>query len=304
MKKIISLLLILILISCITGCSVENNKSQNSSETTTVDLIESSNCIVLCKGKDKEENNYSLVGKQEETFDSVIIKVGVIKNNEWLVPLSSDFPFISDGKDTFIGGEIIYANNKHPIRKSDGGWVSPNEFKYVANGCFSYGSNVEQRFIIYNFETNKYYDFGNKNNFDNKTYRFSVYCVDDESSTSNIVVFSRNLDSGGYSKQFSILNTDTMEENIIVEKTNDCIMGPYADGLFAVGENYHGSIFYFFDSNGNQVLDVTKYGLCNNYDSTYFKNNVFCFTKTNSAGTKYNLTINIKGEIISNEVAE
>lgn len=51
---------------------------------------------VLAEGTDSDGSYYELVAVQEESATSVQVKIGVIKNNEWLVPLSADHPFIDN----------------------------------------------------------------------------------------------------------------------------------------------------------------------------------------------------------------
>lgn len=269
---------------------IVENTMVDVSETTTVDLVEFVDAIVICEGHDKEGNIYKLVGTQEETYNSVKIKVGVIKNNEWLVPLSADSPFIAKEKNSLIGGETLSKDRYYS-----------NKYKYVAKSCFAYDS--QNNTIVYNAETNQHYDFHEED----KKCSLYVYFVDDNSyADSNIIIAARSFSDFD---KISALNIDTMKEEIIIEKCTYNVLGPYSNGLFAVGFRYGNRIQYFYDVKGNQVLDVTKYGLDgsgydSNYETTYFQNGIFSFTQTNSAKTKYNLAINTKGEIVLNEIAE
>ncbi len=264
------------------------NSMIEKSETTIVDLVESVDAIVICKGEDKEGNVYKLVGTQEETYNSVKIKVGVIKNNEWLVPLSADSPFISEEKNSLIGGETLSEDRYYS-----------NKYKYVAKSCFAYDS--QNNTIVYNAETNQHYYFHEED----KKCSLYVYFVDDNSyADSNIIIAARSFSDFD---KISALNIDTMKEETVVEECEYDVLGPYSDGLFAVGNSYGSEILYFYDVKGNKVLDVTEYDLCfrnSNYETTYFQNGIFSFTQTNYAKTKYNLAINTKGEIVLNEIAE
>ncbi len=269
---------------------IAENTTVEVPETTTVDLVESVNAIVICEGDDKKGIIYKLVGTQEETYNSVKIKVGVIKNNEWLVPLSEDSPFISEEKNFLIGGETLSKD-----------WYYSNKYKYVARGCFACDS--QNNTIVYNAETNQHYYLHEED----KKCSLHVFFVDDNSyADSNIIIVSRSYHDFD---KISALDIDTMKEKIIIEECTYGVVGPYSNGLFAVGFRYRNDILYFYDAEGNKVLDVTKYGLDgsgydSNYETAYFQNGIFSFTQTNSANTKYNLAINTKGEIILNEIAK
>ena len=305
-QKVITLIVAFILmIGVFTGCVNSNNSNKDMNyrtENNTKDLVASNSCTVICQGSDENGNDYKLVGKQEETYDNVKIEVGVIKNKEWIVHFSTDSPFITES-GCLIGGGYLTNDTIHPISENK---HFRNNFKYVANGCFSYYNpyyNECKKAVIYNVNTQKYYEF--------KDTKFThLFFVDASYANSNFIVISKSLDGyGGYLHQFSILNTDIMEEDIIVKESEYRVIGPYSEGLFAVGEEPGSEILYFYDVNGKQVLDVTQYGLNSNsmdcnYEDRYFKNGEFRFTQTNSAGTKYNLAIDTNGKIIQNGVAE
>lgn len=59
-------------------------------EPTTEQIYLSDECdMVLADGYDNEDNYYELVATETEDFDGTKIKIGVIKNNEWSIKLTS-----------------------------------------------------------------------------------------------------------------------------------------------------------------------------------------------------------------------
>ena len=52
--------------------------------------------FVLCQGTDTSGNTYELVANQTESALGYEVTVGVIKNSNWLYPMSNDFPFLGE----------------------------------------------------------------------------------------------------------------------------------------------------------------------------------------------------------------
>lgn len=80
---IISLISTLGIILLLTGCEKDNRLSSECDR-------------IICTGRDENGNYYELVGNQYENALGTEIRLGIIKNNTWLVELSSSFPFLGD----------------------------------------------------------------------------------------------------------------------------------------------------------------------------------------------------------------
>lgn len=281
--------------------------TESTTETTTQDLIEESGAIEICSGSDAEGNEYKLVCTQEESYDKVTVKVGVIKNNQWLQKLSSKSPFLNEDGSNLLG--LSSSPRKESEERN-----AFDEYQYVADGVFA----------LMPYFYHNYYLFYNADN--NKTSSVD-YASWTELFTANIdsnghyIVYSKNNDDNETNNIIAI-DTNTMKEKVIIKNTKLKVTGAFNDGLFPLGTDH--SIDYFYDINGKKVIDIKNnydYGVyyvddasnnCYNfYGSTddwykgvmapYFRNGTFEFNVKNSAGTWYNMIIDKSGKLIKNE---
>lgn len=303
-------------------------------ETTTEKPKLSANYTVLASGTEDNGDTYELVATQEESYNDVVIKIGVIKNNEWLVPLTTDIPFINeDGSITYYkhedGSGRYYQTKNLDDLETDKVFIQIESFSFVGNGCFfGYSEDLSRRIfvnyplyeIIYNAELGKacktqayYNSSGGGLSYANA---FCVKTSEKEYINSNKIVF-HNYSEDYYHNDFdvNILNTDTMTVNTIIDKTiteewvgSDSIIGPLSDGLFAVGNNY--DITGFYDEEGNNVIDMSEYDVdihkCadDNGEYPYFKNGQFKFVTKNEAESKYQVVIDKTGKVLSSTKLE
>lgn len=275
--------------------------TETTTETTTQDLIEESGAIEICSGSDAEGNEYKLVCTQEESYDKVTVKVGVIKNNQWLQKLSTKSPFINEEGTNLIGLDGLSPRDSQNFDKY---------YHYIANGVFVVEYYASTKIILGSGSSNGYeYLFYNSNNkrsitlTDLNGIKFTF-----DHPYSKFIVFSRDYahSYGDYSICF--LNTETMEENVIIDKIHSNIIGGYSEGLFLLSDG-------FYNLKGEKVIDMQKYnisGYYNYYGSDkndsypaykYFVDGGFKFCVENSAGTIYNMEIDKKGNLIKNEVS-
>lgn len=166
MKKIISLLLLLVVtIVIVSGCTAQNTESnenvpnsiaessyneitdETTTETATKEIRLSDTCDeILASGYDTEGNLYELVANQTENYSGVKIKIGVIKNNKWAVKPTSDMPFIK---------------NDGSLQNGKGINESKNCFYYIGKGTFLFSYDYKFNIgtvsrtldIIYNSNT-------------------------------------------------------------------------------------------------------------------------------------------------------
>ena len=269
---------------------------------------------ILATGKNKNGDYYELVANQNETYNSVKIEIGVIKNNEWLLKPTSDMPFI-DKKTGLLNVEHSNVGLDDVKIADAGSDYVYGTFKYVADGCFCIYSDIRKNeswtgtpncLTVYNAENGKIYS----DTYDNSKYEsgFVYTSFYKDAAYGNHLMIAKYyvIDSLPFDKtkwDFFVLDTETMETKRIVEDTEDIILGPACDGLFAVGEDSdacNSIIKYFYDLNGKRVIDLTTYndGGVTEVDKAYFVDGKFSFNVENEAGTDYQVTIDTKGNVI------
>ncbi len=309
MKKFISLLLIFGFILSVGACSnnsvpepeeafTEENIIQTEITTTTKPVTQttteattepeiqlSSQCMyVLCTGYD-EGVCYELVANRIDYFPESIFQVGVIKNNEWLVPLSEESPFLDDGH--WRG----YWNEK-----------STDKFQYMSNGCFYYEKDRYEE-IIYKPETGVSFVVSGLKSFalhtdGNGNVDYSKL-VNDECE-----VLTRKGRDDNYA--FTCFNMNSGETQVIEQYNpgnSGERIGRLSDGLFyayafnsITGSGYEG----FFDMEGNMVLDLKDYSI-SDYNDYIFKNGKYTAICLNDSGVKYEITFDTQGNIVKQE---
>ncbi|MCH5316882.1 MAG: hypothetical protein J1E05_02790 [Eubacterium sp.] len=239
---------------------------------------------------------YELVATQEETYNEVVIKIGVIKNNEWLIPLTTDSPFINEDGRLFTYN--YYDHNMHSNSTKNLEFVS-DDYNFIGNGCFYiYTSSVGN--IIYNAEIDKELVLPKSAGAGVNFYRLHFEESLDEYVCSDKFIIEYYKDSSY--QDVRLLDTNTMEMKIIIENPDYNVVGPLVDGLFAMGYSYSDSVNAFYDINGKKILDVSEYKIHYTRDTygkyPYFENGQFKFVTTNEAGTKYDMIIEKTGKVI------
>lgn len=292
---------------------VEQQSDVTIIETTSEVIKLSESCDkILATGSNKNGDFYELVANQEETYDDVKIKIGVIKNNEWLLEPTSDIPFID--KETglikiSLPGISAIGIDDVEIRDYDIDNIY-GTFEYVADGCFCVYTDITKDVswtgnhncsIIYNAENKKAY-------YNDESY-FIFTSLRKEAKHGNQLLIQDRYSvgiTGNCRSDFYILDTNTMKTKMIVEGTEYNIVGPMGDGLFAVGDSFYSNsirnaISYFYDSEGNKIIDLTSYNDGEVYavDKAYFADGKFTFLVKNDAGTEFQVTIDTTGNVIS-----
>ncbi len=332
MKKIISLLLVFVFILSAGACSnnsvpepeeafTEENIIQTEITTTTKPVTQttteatteparlSEDCDkILATGYDNDGNYYELVGTEKQEYNGTIIKLGVIKNNEWLVPLTTDMPFIDENnglikyyyhkdgelslKDIPSSGEYIKANDKKALYG----------IYYIGHGCF--WSNA----IIYNANNQKF-----------STYS-PIVC------TAGGAFYGSYLFNGIDTEIFipsegkylvnrgkEILDVSTMETIPTGYQGNcsECGVCPYSEGVFACVCEYSNTDHSgFYNISGEKLIDLSGYNLNQiNFDSEFgfggyltqalvFEKGEATFHILNDAGYEFEITMDKTGEVI------
>lgn len=290
-------------------------------ETTSEAIKLSETCDkILATGTNKNGDFYELVANQEETYDNVNIKIGVIKNNEWLLEPTSNMPFIDEETGLIKAGNSTFGIDDIKIENSEIDNLY-GTFKYVADGCFCICKGIQKNLsvsgasqctTIFNAENKKtYYNNGEPYLSYDEESNFVLVDLDKEAKHGNHLLIQHRYSIGGlpfeeFRSDFFVLDTNTMKTKMIVEGTEYNIVAPVGDGLFAVGDSLYSdtignAIMYFYDLEGNKVIDLTSYndGEVYSAGSSHFVDKTFTFWVENDAGTKFQVTIDTKGKVIS-----
>ena len=239
---------------------------------------------------------------QTQTYNGADIEIGVIKNNEWIIPLSTDWPFIDESTGLIRSSADIY-------HASEGKY-----FSYIGNGCFYYfwedyviNVNTKQscempsgpvRIIAQPDEEVIYHEAN-----DGKLLLTSGEIFDTNTMTSSHVVFPHEdkLDS----------NTNYTKIHRVYPKA---VVFPYSDGLYAVvgykDEYTDDDVFY--NAQGERVIDLRQYHLISTTflgigrNSAYedkatqgiiFNDGYATFKVANDAGAVFEITIDKSGTV-------
>jgi hypothetical protein len=267
-----------------------SSNTQDSNETEEVKL--SDNCDkILASGYDANSNYYELVANEKEDYSGTKIEMGIIKNNEWVIPLTSNSPFVSES-GLLIGARGVFKGSIYEERFAI--------FNYIGAGSFCYES------IVWNSNTKE------------------TYIPDGTLEIKGTKPFVNNdglFIISKYDENFKLLDVNTMttkEINLRRSFSNGidyCF--PYSEGLFACMDYSSDSKANgFYDISGNKIIDLSKYQLAKNTYTTsntggysgpkqnlVFENGKCTFTITNDQGSDYVITIDKTGNVI-NSVAK
>lgn len=248
--------------------------SDGDSETTTVPEAEqlSASCdYILGQATDSKGNLLELVANDGQGYDGKRT-IGLIKNNEWLVKMTSDSPF----KSIDVNGT----------------------YKLVKDNCFLYYNpyNFDNSSTLWNFENGKTYKMeGTKEDkWGRLDEKIAIISEIDRSTLSDYLIVE-------------ILNTDTM--TIINELDQNCFtsVGEFSEDLFFSigyfddkdGDGEKDKISGYRDINGNLVIDLSRYNFNYASDTQPFSDGKATFKTRNEYGKKFEITIDKQGNVLS-----
>lgn len=282
--------------------SKNDDSNQNSNSQTTEEITYtatkptlkkhqlSDDCTyILATGYDNE-NYYELVANQKDGFPQSTIEMGVIKNNEWLIPLSSDFPFLCD--NWFNDKDAPYRDNDDPHDAYDS---ESYHFEYVGEGTFYY--YYQEKYIAYQANQTIYKpDTGH-------WFKLYGFFIEERYDFLNNGEFLANDAEKGFC--YYNLNTGEMRVmNGVFSGNNEpdrrALYGIH-DGLFYARktENYLDDKYEgFFDLNGNTVIDLSTYEITD-YHEYKFNDGKYTITCLNNNKVEYDITFDTTGKIIS-----
>lgn len=249
---------------------------------------------VLASGTDKDGNLFELVANQNEDHSGVTIEIGIIKNNEWSIDLTTKSPFI--GTDGFLTKRNKYNTGSIYDENSLG-------FDYIGAGCFHYNGS------IWNGNNGKYYMPIENNKF---------HPVISAGSGHGLCTYINNDGEFLLHKDgtFQVLTSHNMTiktlKSLPYVYTNEIF--PLSEGLFALYD-YPNVGIGFFNTNGEKIIDLSDYkfyrivkpdgfGNVTIEQNLVFKDGKCTFTVLNEIGTEYKITIDKQGNVLSSTKAE
>lgn len=314
MRNIVALFLALIMCLSLIACG---SKEENVG--VYVQPLSSTCDYILCCGTDFAGNVYELVANQKESALGYEIKVGIIKNNEWLYPMSTDFPFLGE-KGLFhvsapVGHESGYDLSMYNTIVSSIYFIDSGAFlmksNYIGPGFFK---SYEDNLIIISCETLKScaIDYNDVHFlYRSKKAKFDYYgelvsygqITSDEgkllmySERERPQANSLNVEKyeDYYFYDWILLDTVTLEKKTLAAD----VIGLYpksdiSDGLIFASDQC------FYDANLQKMVDLSAYDIDMSCASSIFFDNGICeFTAENDLGTEFIVTIDKTGKVLS-----
>lgn len=254
-------------------------------------------------GYDENNNLYELVGEQIDMYAGTVNKFGVIKNDEWLIPMTEDTPFHDkDGRYINGGTPLIGGRSVNDLYLRDYyATGTSTEIRYIGNGCFYMRAYRNHTYcVIWNAETNESFNVSQGSNWDYYNYSLEIDLPDERCVINNDGKFLLTHDN-----QYFLLDANTMyvQELSFSNDRNSSlggdVVGPYSEGKIAlikqrgIADSANG----FYDINGKKVIDLSNY-LITDY-AVAFIDGQATFTTQDYDGTYYSTTIDSNGNEIS-----
>lgn len=286
--------------------NVDNEISEEITENSLADSCQ----YTLVTGYDSDGTCYQLVGEDYESYDGSVIRFGVIKDNQWLINMTSDSPFLDDKKCIYgyedadgIYKSEYYKSLKQTIEQKDPALF--DKFGYAGNGCFYLESNSGSKtdslveklstIVFWNAETNTSKLFNNTIMYDMENY-----------TTGNDVILSVLTDH-----LFNISNDKFADMNVQALNVSTLETKSLLNQMFDANSNWdykvHQSsenLFYvekdnsFYDTTGKKAFEITVDKV---QEIGKFKNGQCELITQVESGSKYSVMIDTKGNVISNE---
>ena len=271
---------------------------------------------ILCSGTDHSGNTYELVANQTESALGYEISVGIIKNNEWLYPLSTDFPFLSeDGlfhvSVSLAGESGTSLTNPNEVIKNlyfiDSGafmmdsyketdsWVELFEHTKIIFSCTSlksYTVDCDEATLLYmssdaEFMNGHVLSYGRIYTEDGRIILYSETSGTRSGWLENQVFDWCTLDA-------QTLEVRTLATNVAGVRPESIL----SEGLIFASDKR------FYNTSGQAVIDLSAYDIDMFYDcGIYFENGTCTFEAENDLGTEFLITIDTAGNVLS-EVAQ
>lgn len=302
MKKItVVFLLAALLLTLFSGCG-SNNKAKISALDAPTSKLSAECDTILCKGYDTDGNFYELVANQTESSSGYEITVGVIKNNNWIYPLSSDFPFLGDRGVFHVSAPMGGRSGSTLDTREVHGAISFIDTGAFVMDCVETTSGLklyEESYIIFSCNTLSSITL----DFDTYTLLFATLSNTIQTDNGKLLVYSETSGtrSGWLEDQiFDIFTLDTKTLKLETVAANSQGLRPtsfLSEGLFFATDKC------FYNTSMKKVIDLSSYSLTTD-SNLYFENGKCLFSARNPLGNIFNITIDLSGNILSEEKAQ
>jgi len=256
--------------------------------------------FILSSGTDTSGNFYELVANQTESATGFRIEVGVIKNNEWIYPLSPDFPFLNSKGLFPVENDSLSLSNPNRVINNiyfvdNGGFMLESTRSYPRTVRYFFDCDslqmisdefTGQRNLLYRYSNTKYKNYG-----DYGVETFGKIYTDNGRLC---IVDWFDSRSSRYGYVIEILDLNEQSWTTIASEVDSHAYSALSEGLmFSSDDNA------FYDTNWNKVIDLSEYNI-DYFDSRlYFTDGTCTFVAKNDIGTKFDVTIDKSGNIIS-----
>lgn len=236
--------------------------------------------MLLCTGYN-EDNCYELVANQIDDYPDSTFEFGVIKNNKWLVEMSSSCHFI-DEDGWWKGLDKDHQSNT----------VSEEDFQYIGGALFLYKGSS-----IYNPESGAYFEsLCNRNYTEIENYNeflgFEVF----KHNAGQDILFKYYNPKTGQSREVGGYFNNVQRPDVL--KDISCGLF-YASGKTWNWHNFQYTRYNgFFDLNGQMILDLSEYTITD-YHGYEYENNTYTITCRNNSGVEFDITFDTAGKMIS-----
>lgn len=327
-KVIVSITISIVLIIVVICSAITINSLNISKEETTSDIVTtynvaesttaetttkpklSNNYKILASGSEDNGDFYELVGEQKETVNNGGIKLGVIKNNKWLVEMTSNIPFVNEDGYLYIDTNYLSGGNYNLESKY---WNAGVFFEYCGNGVFIdyyyYKNDQYHEYtygVAYNSENKKSYSIDRK-----ATCPLGLrYCTsddtlmrywDDNFMLRDCLAYRDNE----YTSKLTVLDFDTME----IKETDDIKdFCQYSEGLLFVEYVASGKPCAFLDMNLEMAINLKDYNTSiwsgnfkwrEDYGYNIFIDGKCEFVTHTQSGSSFRVTIDKTGKELS-----
>lgn len=270
--------------------------------------------FVLCQGTDTSGNAYELVANQTESSLGYEITVGVIKNNEWLYPMSADFPFLwedglfhvtapmggNSGSDLSHYGTIAQAiyfvdsgaflMESYNTKTATG--LNLYDHTYLIFSCDTLKSCVidtDEYTFLYNGTGTKFYD--DRVEYGRIKTDAGKLILHKETTESD----RRSGDPQNHIYDWDLLDFKTLDISPIAKN----VVGIYPKSILSEGLVF-ASDRCFYNTKLQKIIDLSAYTIDTSAgNNLYFDGGTCTFTAENSLGTEFLLTIDKSGNVLS-----
>lgn len=258
--------------------------------------------FILCCGTDAAGNVYELVANQTETSLEYKIEVGVIKNNEWLWPLSTDFPFLGE-EGLFhvsapMGGESGSNLDEYGKIVSSIFFIDSGAFlMHSINTRTATWDIYDETEIIFSCKTLESYTIDREKVSLRYQYSNANLNANGEDSYGQIYTDNGKLLAYTYTEELHnwyLFDPSTLEMTTIATDIDIYPKGRLSEGLIFASDQC------FYNTNMQKVIDLSAYQIDMWYGyQIHFENGVCTFTAENDLGTEFEITIDKSGNVLS-----